>query len=184
MKQKRNAFTLVEILIGVVISVVLLAGILNLFYSGLKGSAKTLTLQDNMETANLLMAQIEHDLSQATDIVIPDGNQENVGSAQWVYDSKGIGCVQYTYDYVIGSRDGVYRKVKGNNIDVDNIIGRGHLIDLKFRHFAVDADKDQKGNLITEKHGMWVELTVYSKDDKNEKDSFTIKRLIAIKKPI
>ena len=183
MKQK-NAFTLVEILIGVVISVVLLAGVLNLFYSGLKGSAKTLTLQENIETANLIMAQIEHDLSQATEIIIPDCNQENVGSAQWVYDSKSIGSVQYTYDYVMGSKDGVHRKVTGNNIDVENSIGRNHLVDLRFRHFAVDADKDQKGNLITEKHGMWVELTVYSKDDKNEKDSFTMKRLIAIKKPI
>ena len=181
MKYRNKAVTLIEVLICVVLSVILLIGIMNLFGSGLKGSAKTLNLQDNMETANILMAQIEYDLSKATNIIIPDWNEESQGSAQWVSDSKSsVGSVQYTYDYVSGSKDGVHRKVLGNNINIDNYLAKNHLIDLKFKHFALDINKNQNNDIIKEKHAVWVELTVYSKE-KDDKDTFTIKRLISIK---
>ena len=181
---KKKAVTLIEILICVVLSALLIIGLMNLFSSGLKGSTKTLALQDNMETANILMAQIEYDLLKATEITVPEWTKGSEGSAQWISDSKSsIGSVQYTYDYVSGSKDGVHRKVHGNNIDLDNYFAKNHLIDLKFTHFAVDTDKDQNNDIISEKHGIWVELTVYSKE-KEDKDAFTIKRLIAVKKPI
>ncbi len=185
MKLNNKAFTLVEVLIGVILSVMLIIGLMNLFGSGLKGSAKTLNLQDNMEAANILMAQIEHDLMKATDIYSPEWNKESEGSAQWVSVSdSSIGIVQYTYDYVSGSKEGVHRKVSGNNIDLDHYLAKNHLIDLKFKHFAVDAYKDQNNEIIPERHGIWVELTVYSAKDKDDKDAFTLKRLIAVKKPI
>ena len=182
MKYKNKAVTLIEVLICVVLSVILLIGLMNLFGSGLKGSAKTLSLQDNMETANILMAQIEYDLTKATNIDIPDWNEESQGSAHWVSDSKSsIGSIEYTYDYVAGSKDGVHRKVLGNNVNIDNYFAKNHLIDLKFKHYATDITKDQNNDIIDERHGIWVELTVYSKE-KDDKDAFTIKRLIAIKK--
>ena len=182
---KNKAFTLVEVLICVVLSVILIIGLINIFGSGLKGSAKTLNLQDNMETANILMAQIEHDLTNATEINIPEWNKESKGSAQWVCVSdSSIGTTEYTYDYVSGSKDGVHRKVKGNKVNLDHYIARNHHIELKFSHFAIDAYKDQNNEILAEKHGMWVELTVCSPKDKDDKDSFTLKRLITIKKPI
>ena len=158
---------------------------MKVFGSGLKGSAKTLNMQDNMEAAIILMAQIEHDLMNATEISIPEWNKGSDGSAQWVSNSdSSIGSIQYSYDYVSGSKDGVHRKVSGNNLNLDHYIARNHLIDLKFKHYAIDAYKDQNNEIIAEKHGMWVELTVYSAKDKDDKDSFTLKRLISIKKPI
>ncbi len=112
---------------------------------------------------------------------IPDWNEESQGSAQWVCDSKSsIGNIQYTYDYVSGSKDGVHRKVLENNINIDNYFAKNHLVELSFKHFAVDINKDQNNEIVSGKHGMWVELTVYSKE-KDEKDSFTIKRLISVK---
>ena len=181
MKYRNKAVTLIEVLICVVLSVILIIGLMNLFGSGLKGSAKTLNLQDNMETANILMAQIEYDLAKATKITVPDWNEGSQGSAQWVCDSKSsVGSIQYTYDYVSGSKDGVHRKILGNNVNIENYFAKNHLIELNFKHFALDINKDQNNDIINEKHGMWVELTVYSKE-KDDNDAFTIKRLIALK---
>ena len=185
MKLRNKAFTLVEVLICVVLSVILLISLINIFGSGLKGSAKTLNLQDNMEAANILMAQIEHDLMNATEINIPEWNKNSEGSAQWISESdSSIGNIQYTYDYVSGSKDGVHRKVHGNNVNLDHYIAKNHLIVLKFTHYAIDAYKDDNNEITPEKHGIWVELTVSSPKDKDDKDAFTLKRLISVKKPI
>lgn len=184
MKFNNKAFTLIEVLICVILSVILIMGLINIFGSGLKGSAKTLSMQDNMETANIIMAQIEHDLLNATEIKIPEWNKESNGSAQWISISdSSIGSVQYTYDYVAGSKDGVHRKVLGNKVNFDHYMGKNHLIELKFTHYAVDVNKNKDNEITSERHGIWVELTVYSKD-KNDKDAFTLKRLISVKKPI
>ena len=183
MKLKNKAVTLVEVLICVVLSVILIIGLMNLFGSGLKGSAKTLTMQDNMETANILMAQIEFDLLKASDIKTPEWNKTSQGSAQWFSISESsIGNIDYSYDYVAGSKEGIHRKVSGDNVKFDQYLAKNHLIDLKFTHYAVDSYKNQNNEIIPEKHGMWVELTVYTKD-KEEKDAFTLKRLISVKAP-
>ena len=185
MKLRKKAFTLIEVLICVILSALLIIGLMNIFGSGLKGSAKTLNLQDNMETANILMAQIEHDLMNATEITVPEWNKGSVGLAQWVSESdSSSGSTQYYYNYVSGSKEGVQRKVLGNNVNLNHYLAKNHLIDLRFTHYAIDAYKDENNEFISEKHGMWVELTVYSPKDKNDKDAFTIKRLISVKKPI
>ena len=185
MKFNNKAFTLIEVLVCVILSVILIIGLINFFSSGLKGSAKTLNMQDNMEAANILMAQIEHDFLNATEIKIPEWNKVSNGSAQWISVSdSSIGSVQYTYDYVSGSKDGVHRKVFGNKINLDHYIAKNHLIDLKFTHYAVDVNKNQNNEITSERHGIWVELTVYSSKDKDDKDAFTLKKLISVKKPI
>ena len=182
--RRDKAVTLAEILVVIALSVLLFIGLMNLFGSGLKGSAKALTIQDNMEAANILMSQIELDLLRATDILDPGNNQESNCSARWIHDSKSEGgSIQYIYDYQSGSQEGVLRKVTGSNVNIENRFAKNHLIDLKFKHFAIETDRDEKGKLIIEQHGMWIELTVYSKD-KNDKDSFTLKRLVPIKQPI
>ena len=178
----KKAVTLVEISIGIVIFSILLVGILNLFTSGLKGSAKALTHQDNMETANILMAQIENDLSKATEIEFPSWYHESK-NAQWKYQgNRAEEEILYTYDYTEGDLKGVHRKVKGKGIDIENYLAKDHIIDLKFKHFVIEAGKGKDNTFDNERHGIWVDLTVYSKD-KNEKDSFTMRRLISVKKP-
>ena len=184
MKSKNKAFTLVEVLVCVVLSVIIIISLMNLFGSGLKGSAKSLSMQDNMEAANILMAQIEFDLLKATEINIPEWNKGSVGSAQWVSNSESsTGSVLYSYDYVAGSKEGVHRKVSGDKVNIDQYLARNHFIDLKFTHFALDINKNQDNEIISERHGIWVEITVSSKD-KDDKEAFTLKRLISVKKPI
>ena len=58
----------------------------------------------------------------------------------------------------------------------------------KDKHFAVDAGKGEKEDFIIEKHGMWVDLTVYSKDiteanKEKDKEAFTMRRLIVVRRP-
>ena len=179
---RKKAITLIEISIGILIFSILLVGILNLFSSGLKGSAKALTHQDNMEAANLLMAQIENDLAKASEIVFPEWNKE-ARNAQWKYKADNTANETiFSYDYTEGDLKGVHRKVSGNNLELENYLAKDHIIDLKFKHFAIDAGKGKDDNFTEERHGIWVDLTVYSKD-KNDKDSFTMKRLISIRKP-
>ena len=184
----KKAVTLVEILIGVILSSILIIGVLNLFTSGIKESAKSLTHQDNMEAANILMTQIEYDLLRATRILNPSWNNEDVG-ASWIFDSKSseLGEITFTYDYA-DPKVGVHRHVEGRTTNIDNYFAKGHFVDLKFKHFAVDAGKGEKDDFIIEKHGMWVDLTVYSKDVKPEeknkdKDAFTMRRLIVVRRP-
>lgn len=181
----KKAVTLVEVLICITLSVLLLVGVMNLFGSGLKGSAQVLTLQDNMETANILMSQIELDLLKATEISIPLSNEED-NIASWFFDNKCpvIGKITYNYDYNKNdSKTGVHRNVNEDGIAYDLFFAKNHFIDLKFKHLVIDTDKTSNNDISFENHAMWVELTVYSKD-KTDKDSFTLKRLIPIKKPI
>ena len=187
MNIKKKAVSLIEVLIGVILSSILLVGVMNLLTSGLKDSAKSLTHQDNMETANILMSQIEYDLSRATEIINPDWNDEGNG-ALWVFDSNSVdsGRMIFSYDYA-DPQKGVHRHVEGNKI-FDNYFAKGHFVELKFKHFSVDAGKGVKEDFIIEKHGMWVDLTVYSKDiteanKEKDKEAFTMRRLIVVRRP-
>ena len=177
MKNLKKAITLIEMSIAIVFAFILLAGVLKIFSSGMKGSAKALTHQDNMETANILMSQIEYDLIKATEIQIPACNEKSK-NAQWSFKTKSsLGDISFSYDYVQNSTDGVHRIVNGNDIKEDNYFARGHPINLQFTHIVVYSD-DSNENTITENHGMWVELDVGSQ--KGDVATYTLKRLIVM----
>lgn len=180
MKLNKSAITLVEMSIAVVLAFLLLAGVLKIFSSGMKGSAKALTHQDNMETANILLGQIEYDLQKATKIINPDWNEEGVG-AQWIFDSKSSDeKLVFTYDLVPCSLDGVHRFVKGNNINENNYFAKGHPVKLNFTHIVVSSGESNDDSL-TEKHGMLVEIEVGSQ--KGDVATYTLKRLINVRSP-
>ena len=186
--KKKKAVTLVEISIGIVLSSLLLVGILNLLRSGVKSSTKALTNQDNMETANILMTQIESDLLSAIDIVSPDWNNQRTNgeaetTAEWKVNSGGsIVIVRYGSN----ATEGVTRVMTGVR---DYTFAKDHLVDLSFKHFAVDTGRGENDSLIIEKHGMWVDLTVYSSNVKTEADkekdldAFTMRRLMVVRRP-
>ena len=182
LKYNKKAVTLIEISICIVLSTLLLIGILNLFSSGMKGSAKALTHQDNMEAANILMRQIEYDLSRATEIMSPARNKTEK-EANWVIKYKEGGQEKaITYMYNVESNSTLFPPYKGIKRIVDNTgedskdsyLAKGHPIKLFFTHFA-------SGTADFEKHGMWVELEVGSQ--RNDVATITLKRLIAIQKP-
>ncbi len=182
MIDKKRAFTLVEIIIGVIIFSILLLVVMNVFISGMKGSQKSLTHQDNMEAANILMAQIEYDLSRATKIEYPDWN-ETRPEAQWKFEGENGESIIYTYDITGNGIDGVHRNVFGYNIDspINHYFAKGHTINISFTHYALKAGGGKNKDLLADKHGMWVDLEVG--DPKGNAASFTMNKLIVVRKP-
>lgn len=176
MKNNRKAVTLIEVSIGIVLSALLLGGVLNLFTSGMKGSAKGLTHQDNMETAYILMTQIEYDLLRATKIESPGWDQKD-DAARWFFqDSENGVAKEIPVIYSNNGTDGIIRDIDGKKM----YYAKGHPVELRFTHFAVDTGLGKESDLLVEKHGMWVELIVYSK---SKKESFKMNRLIVIRRP-
>ncbi len=180
MYNKTRAVTLIEVIIGIVLSALIIIGVLNIFSSGLKGSTKGLAHQANMETASILMAQIEYDLLRATSIKSPDKNTSD-DSASWklYYAASGKGY-PVTVTYSKGS-DGIIRNVvdeKENKTISNNVFAKGHNTKINFLHLKYKVGNDKK----IQKQGMWVELTVSSKEKKTgDIETFTLNRLIMIR---
>ncbi len=178
MINKKKAFTLVEITIGIFIFSILLLVVMNVFSSGMKGSQKALSHQDNMEAANILMAQIEYDLSRATKITFPDWN-DTQSEAQWKFESEDGKEVTFFYEK---SSEGVHRNVTGDGIaPINYYFAKGHTVNISFTHFAVDAGGGNNDDLLVEKHGMWIDLEVG--DPKGKYPSFTMNKLIVVRRP-
>ena len=177
MKTSKSAITLIEMSIAIVLAFILLSAVLKIFSSGMKESANALTHQDNMETANILMSQIEYDLIKATEIQSPNCNEKS-NNAKWSLNSRSsLGNITFIYDHVPNSIDGVNRQVIGNDIKENNYFAKGHPVNLQFTHIVVNPE-DKKDNRITESHGMWVELNVGSQ--KGDVATYTLKRLIVL----
>ena len=182
LNNNKKAVSLIEVVIGIILSTLLLIVVLNLFSSGMKGSAKALTHQDNMEAANILMRQIEYDLSRASEIMSPARNKTEK-EANWVLKYKEGGqekTITYMYNVESNSTlfppyNGIKRIIdKTGEGSKDSYLAKGHPIKLTFTHYA-------SGTADYEKHGMWVELEVGSQ--RNDVATFSLNKLIAIKKP-
>lgn len=190
----RRGFTLIEVSIGVIISAIILVGLMNLFSSGMRGSTKGLAHQANMESASILMSQIEYDLLRATEIIEPaEDNKSNNGSWKFYYAASAAITGKgdpVTVQYNTNTGDGCVRYVDmGDGKTQNTVLAKGQKVDLSFAHFTVNnalkkyADK----KLIQKKHAVWVELTVSSKYGKKigkgdkELEPFTLKKLIVIR---
>lgn len=171
----KKAVTLIEISIGAIISALLLIGLLNLLNVGMRGSTKGLTHQANMESASILMAQIEYDLLRATEIMDPPSNGKD-SSARWKFYYSHSKTGPAIVNYSLGP-NGVTRNVDlGGGKSENTVFCNGHKVDLAFTSFAVETGFEQY------RHGMCVELTVSAKEKKTgDKESFSLKRLIMVR---
>ena len=184
---KKKAVTLVEVVIGVVLSAVLIVVIMNLFSSGMKGSVKGLAHQANMETASIIMSQIEYDLLKSTEILEPDKSQKS-NTARWtLYDDASGELAPKTVKYSANASDGVTRSIEFANGKKQNmVLGKGHKVELNFIYFqATSAPSEfyELGRKYQRKNAMWVEIRVSTKYDKKigENESIELKRLIVVR---
>jgi type II secretory pathway component PulJ len=185
MKRNIRAFTIVEILIGVFIASLIIVGLMNLFNVGIKGSSKGMAHLENMETAYILMSQIEYDLLRSYNITDPQSGSEDNG-AKWDFwygnSDSNKASVDYSYENDAIARKVTIYKLDGNIGNIEKTyFCKGYKVDLKFLHhvFEISSSKFSK-----KRHGMWVELTVASKDNRNggKNEPFTLKRLIIVHK--
>lgn len=180
MKHNSKAVSLIEVVIAVVLASLIIIGLMNLFSSGMKGSTKGLAHQANMETASILMAQIEYDLLRASKIKSPEGNK-NDDCASWLFSDATTSSEKVTPLTVNYTKDanGISRKViDENNKTISNtVFAKNHNFNISFLHLAFNTKIESQ-----KKHGMWVELTISSKDKKTDiAESFTLKRLILLR---
>lgn len=182
MIRKRKALSLVEISIGVVISALLLSGIMKLFSSGMKGSAKGLAHQANMETASILMSQIEYDLLRANQIITPHV-KEKKREAEWTFfykasDGSGkLAKIKYTSESR-GIKREIFDIQSGKSIQ-SSYFAKDQNSDISFVHVVTNTGSDKFYQL---KQEMWVELTISSKNKKTATaEPFTMKRLITVR---
>lgn len=181
MNRRTKAVTLIEVMIGIILSAILIIGVMNIFSSGMKGSTKGLAHQANMETASILMAQIEYDLLRATYIKSPTVDMKDDGASwKFYYAASGLGY-PLTVNYSKGS-EGIVRNVideKTNKIINNSVFAKGHEVSLNFTHLKFE-DGEEKKNY--QKHGLWIELTVSAKEKRTAQvETFTLKRLIIIR---
>ena len=167
----RFALTLIEVCIGVVILSIVMAAVMNMFVGGLKGSSKGMAHLTNMQTAAIVMAQIEYDILRATNIIDPAVNaSDNAG--RWEFTSKDGIVNTVIYNLL---PDGIERQefnsVSGKKT---HVFGKGLNLKIQFRHLEFS---DPIKKVI--KEGMWVELDASTK--KSNDEEFKLKRVIVCK---
>ena len=128
----KKAFTIIEITICVIISSLLFLGIVNVLKAGMQGSSKGLNHQANMESASILMSQIEYDLLRSTTISDPDVNCQD-SNARWKFRSSHSNTWdESTVTYEL-TTEGVVRVVElANGKRERTTFAKGHKVDLKF----------------------------------------------------
>lgn len=166
--QKHQAVTLVEICVGVFILSIVMTAVMSLFAGGMKGSKKGMAHLTNMQTAAIIMAQIEYDLLRATAIIDPA--PETIESeARWEFGNEDGSVGTVTYNLL---PDGLERH-ESNSLSGGkrHTFGKGLNMKLQFRHleFAVPAEKKVK-------EGMLINIKIASDNSSNEE--FNISRLI------
>ncbi len=165
---RRDGVTLIEVTIGVFIVSLLLAAVMNLFGAGMRGSKKGMAHLTNMESAAILMSQIEYDLLRSVDLLDPaPGVSDKV--ARWkILTPEGEGTI--IYNLLPG---GIERKLDAGSDDQKYLYCKGLDVKLAFRHVTFDSAPGSGA-----KAGMWVELSVASPKKLGSTEEFKMKRLI------
>ena len=184
---KRKAVTLIEVIIVVGLAAMIIVAVMNLFSSGMKGSAKGLAHQTNMESASIIMSQIEYDLLRATKILNPEATAtNNSNKAVWEFNSDVLkpGKTSTVTYFKTFDGFGVCREVKTNEGKVNKtVLGKYQKVDLNFRRFIFNTGSKK---YPVYKDGMLVEVIVSSSDNKRggTNEAFTLRRLIVVRAPI
>lgn len=167
-KQKSRAITLVEVCVGVFILSIVMTAVMSMFAGGMKGSKKGMAHLTNMQTAAIIMAQIEYDLLRASAINDPAVNSVET-AARWQFSCEDGSTSTVIYNLL---PDGLERHESNSTTgQKKHTFGKGLNLKLQFRHleFAVTAEKRIK-------EGILINIKVASDKDSNEE--FNINRLI------
>lgn len=173
LKYNKKAFTIVEISVGLVVASLILVVIMKLFSTGMTGSQKGLSHLANMEAANILMSQIEYDVTRAHKISDPAIGSK-ASSARWTILSDEAEETTVIYQ-IIG--ENVKRSFVEKSSTKDHTYARGLKTEISFERVEF-VDKVTKAK----KEGMWINLTIASpKQGVGKLEKFTLKRLIMSK---
>ncbi|MBI3040001.1 hypothetical protein HYY75_13290 [bacterium] len=144
--KKANAFTLIEICIGVVLGALILSGVFRLLTSSLRVSAKGSATLSNAQATAILMAQIVNDLHGVWEVsqMLPDQEANSI-KLDFVEESEigGVSSFSIIYD-VLPSRLGVSRTRRitssvATNPEIHTFCKGFQILDCKFRRIDVSG---------------------------------------------
>lgn len=169
----RQGLSMVEVLLGILIISVVFAIALNLTGSGLRGADKGMSHLVLMQSAAILMAQIEYDLLRASNILDPALGVTDT-AARWELltdDADGMGTVIYNQ-----VSNGVERHFTTASDNDRYIYCKGLNVDLDFRHVGFP---DTTNSSV--KRGMLIKIKVLSAEKFGTTEEFKMKRLFICK---
>lgn len=148
-----------------------MAAVMNMFANGIKGSSKGMAHLTNMQTAAIIMSQIEYDLLRSTKINDPSINiQEKAGRWELLNQDGTTSTVIYNL-----LPDGIERQEDNSSSGKrTHVFGKGLNLKIQLRHleFPNPAKKQTK-------EGMWVELKVSTA--RTDGEEFTLTRMVVCK---
>ncbi|MGM0600154.1 MAG: PilW family protein [Candidatus Rifleibacteriota bacterium] len=163
----KRGITLVEACIAALLLSIVMAVVMNMFAGGLKGSNKGMAHLTNMQTAALIMSQIEYDLMRATSLNDP-AIENSESDARWQITNQDGSTSTIIYRLADGLERQEDNSLTGQS---KHVFGRGLNLSALFRQLQFNLPANNRS-----KSGMWVEITVSSDEDNNEE--FKSKRLI------
>jgi hypothetical protein len=147
----RRAITLIEVIMGVLIGSLLLAGVSRMFLSGLKISQKGSSHLTNVQAAAILLNQIEEDLEMATELPSLETpvdsiqfkvagvaeNQPQIGTSTIDYSSppEGLGYSRTILEY-------------GDTTPRTHVFCQGLLVRVRFESLVLPGPPPQKSFMV------------------------------------
>lgn len=167
---KASGITLIEMIVGILISSLLIGLAMNFLRFGISNSNKGINKLHDIGVLSILMSQIECDLLRATKIIYPKvGQSVNSTKIEFFSDSHGNkGLITYTV-----SPTGIAREVKTPTKSQRYIFCKGQNVDLSFEKLNL-----KKVVSALDRTVMFVVLTVSSKDGYVKDKGFRIMRMI------
>lgn len=180
--QYKRGITLTEVIVAVAISAILIVGTMKLLSVGMKGSTKGLSHQHNMETATIIMSQIEYDLMKSVCLIDPAKNKRE-SNARWIIcDDLSKNKLAYV-NYDKNASGGIIRTLQPKDAQKQaHIFGKEHYIDFYFTRVECSYSNKKGETNEPSRYAVYVELTVKAKDKRKQAESeqFSLNRLICV----
>ena len=174
MKTNTNAgITLIELVVGFTIASLIIAALMNFTSTGLRGTNKGMAHLSIMQSASILMAQIEYDILRASQVVSPAPGVAASAVQLRILTDDDEGRANVIYSDI---NTGIERRFDNSTINNSYIFCRDMQTTISFRQ-ARFTDTINSTRTI----GMWIELTVTAPEKFGTKEEFSMKRLIMCK---
>ena len=139
----KQAFTMIELAMAILLTSILMIGLSHMFSGGLKSSVKGSAHLNNIQTSSVLLGQLELDLKKTSDIIFPaseegDSNEHIKLEVLEEGSSGGLatGSVMYSLD---AGGEGVKRMQDFSGNTSEHTFCRGLKVNLGFRRLELSS---------------------------------------------
>lgn len=174
----KNGVTLTEIIIGILVLGVIFAGLMRLVTTGMRGASKGMSHLGIMQSASILMSQIEYDLLRATSIEFPAPGERS-SSSQWNMLFLENNLPQNALVSYNQMSRGIERHIDITDSGFQDRYNYGseYRLEVSFKHILIPDEIK-----AFSRSAMLVEITITSDERMyGDREKFSLKRLITSK---